>query len=157
MNFKKYLYPKSIIRSLTTAINELNYYKKYKSIIIELEQEEKLKKIGFKRVGDKLYYGVNLNPELLMYTEDSQESVELKFVSEASKKYTDFLQKEGILDSIMAKYERVYNEDFYGYIVEINYAFRTYNKNKLIYDVLYCILLPLISIASIYMLAVKFL
>ena len=51
------------------------------------------------------------------------EPAELRFVSDKLKRYTDFLQKEGILDVISADYERVKTEDYYGYIVQIKLNF----------------------------------
>lgn len=132
-----YINPKLVIKSLNSALEDLSYLKRYKLILSEIESEGKLKKLGLTKRGDDILVGVNLNPELLMYTEDSQESVELKFVSDSMKKYTDFLEKEGILDSIKADYERVFSEDFYGYVVRISYKQRSYIKEKFIYDIVY--------------------
>ena len=147
-NLKKYISPKLVIQSLKSGYQDLKYFKKFKSILKELEKEGKLKTIGFKLKDDKLFVGVNLNPDLLRYTDDSQESVELKFISEAMKKYTDFLQNEGILDSIVADYERIFNEDFYGYIVQIRYKFKNYNKKEMIYSVSYLATMFIVSIAT---------
>jgi len=132
-----YINPKLVIKSLTSALEDISYFNRYKSILSEIESDGKLKKLGLIKRGHDILVGVNLNPELLMYTEDSQESVELKFVSDAMKKYTDFLEKEGILDSIKADYERVLSDDFYGYVVKISYKYRSYVKKKFIYDIAY--------------------
>jgi hypothetical protein len=137
---KKFLYPSSVIKSIKGNVKDIFNNKKYQSIITELDESGKLSKIGFKKEKSNLLFGVNLNPELLIYTEDSQESVELKFVSDASKKYTKFLENEGILDSITAEYERVKTEDFYGYIVKISYNSK-FNKKDFIYGISYCTVL----------------
>jgi len=139
MKTKNYIYPQLIFNSLRDAFEDLRYFSRYKSILNELEEDDKLAKLGIRKEKDKMFIGVNLNPELLMYTEDSQESVELKFVSDAMKKYTDFLGKEGILDSIKAEYERVFSDDFYGYVVQISYKYRSYNKDKFKYDIGYVV------------------
>jgi hypothetical protein len=102
-----------------SAITDIKHLNRYKSILDSLDKQGKLDQIGFKMEDHRLFVGVNLNPELLMYTEDSQESVELKFIADDMKKYTNFLQNEGILDSIQAEYDRVYTDNFYGYIVQI--------------------------------------
>jgi hypothetical protein len=151
MKIKNYIYPGLVYKSLTSAIEDLNYHKRYKTILDELEDENKLEKLGIRKEGAKLFIGVNLNPELLMYTEDSQESVELKFVSDAMKKYTDFLGKEGILDSIKADYERVFNDDFYGYVVQISYSYRSYKKSKFKYDIGYSITTTSIVLGGLFL------
>jgi hypothetical protein len=85
-----------------------------------------------------------------MYTEDSQESVELKFISEKMKKYTNFLQEELILDVVEAQYERVATTEFYGYVVKISYDFRKYNKSKFIYDIVYSLITSTIAGIGVY-------
>ena len=150
-SLKHYIYPHLILSSLKDAILDIKHLKKYESILDELDASEKLSKMGFRRNGNKLYLGVNLNPELLMYTEDSQESVELKFVSESMKRYTNFLQNEGILDSIQAEYDRVYTDDFYGYVVQISYN-KKYDPKKMKYDIIYSVITSSMIIISIIML-----
>lgn len=140
MKILKYLNPKNVFNSLQGMIEEKIRYNKYVSILDELVEEKKLEAIGLSLTKNKMYVGVNLNPELLLYTDESQETVELKFVAEKVKKYTDFLQAEGILDVVIASYDRVYNEDFYGYIVQIAFNYEKYNGKRLIYDIIYTII-----------------
>jgi len=149
MRLQKYINPKTVWASFKAASVDLKRYTKYKSILHELEDENKLEKIGFNREDDMLYVGVNLNPELLMYVDQSLESAELKFVSDAMRKYTDFLEKEGILDVISAEYERVYNDEFYGYVVQIAFNFQKYDKLKYRYDIGYFITVSGLLIGSI--------
>ena len=100
--------------SLKKNINEYQKYITYKKIIYNLNTSGKLDEIGFKTDEDaNLYLGVNLNPELLLYSDASQEPVELKMISEKMLKYNDFLTKEGILDVITVDYDRVKNDSFY--------------------------------------------
>ena len=135
-NIKNYIYPKLILKSIQKNMTDLSNRKRYISVLDELEKDNKISSIGFRRQGNDLLVGINLNPELLMYTEDSQESVELKFISDASKKYTKFLENEGILDSIKADYERVKTSDFYGYIVRITYNSK-FNRPMFIFGISY--------------------
>ena len=137
MKILDYINPKKVYNSLSNCITELKYYGKYKYIIKELDDNDSLKKIGLTLKKDKLYFGVDLNPELLLYGESSQETVEMKFVQEKMLKYTEFLKKEGILDSIVADYDRIQSSDYYGYVIEIKYAFREYSMSKLIYNISY--------------------
>lgn len=146
---KNYIYPKLILKSIQKNMTDLSNRKRYISVLDELEKDNKISSIGFRRQGNDLLVGINLNPELLMYTEDSQESVELKFISDASKKYTKFLENEGILDSIKADYERVKTSDFYGYIVRITYNSK-FDRPMFIFGISYILVMfMLISVGLI--------
>lgn len=140
MKIIDYLNPKNIYESIQGMIVEKIQSRKFASILAELNDEGKLAALDIKLKKGKMYVGVNLNPELLLYSDDeAQENVELKFVGEKIRKYTEFLQNEGILDSIKAEYDRVYNDEFYGYIVEISFAVTKYNGRRLIYDIIYSV------------------
>ncbi len=134
----RYLLPGVAYNLLSTCLEELSQYKKYKKIIFELNELGKLQEIGFKVDSNaNLYLGIDLNPELLLYSETSQESVELKLISEKMNKYNDFLTREGILDSIKVDYERIKSEEFYGYILQISFAFKKYKRSDLIFAISY--------------------
>lgn len=137
MKILDYINPKKVYNSLSNCITELKYYRKYKYIVQDLDNNDSLKKIGLTLKKDKLYFGVDLNPELLLYGDSSQETVEMKFVKEKMLKYTEFLKKQGILDSIVADYDRIQSPDYYGYVIEIKYAFREYSISRLIYNISY--------------------
>lgn len=127
----KSLDPRLAYDNLKECLAELKLYKKYQQIILELQKEGRLEEIGLAVDSDSnMYLGIDLNPELLMYSETSQESVELRLVSEKMKKYNDFLTKEGILDSVKMDYDRVKNDSFYGYILKISFNFKKYNEKK---------------------------
>lgn len=130
--------PVWVIKSLKRNINEYSKYQKYKKIIYELNELGKLSEIGFKVDDDaNLYLGINLNPELLLYSETSQESVELKMVSDKMLKYNEFLTKEGILDVITVDYDRVKNDEFYGYVLQVKFDFKNFSKKEVIWAVSY--------------------
>lgn len=140
MKILEYLNPKHIFESIQGMVIEKVQSRRFAKILIELKNEGKLRELGIRLTNNKLYVGVDLNPELLLYEDETAlESVELKFVSEKIRKYTEFLQNEGILDSIKAEYDRAYSDAFYGYVVEISFAYSKYNKNRLIYDIIYSI------------------
>jgi hypothetical protein len=133
-----YLSPIFAYKALKANLDELSKYRTYKKIILDLNETGKLDQIGFKVDSNaNLYLGIDLNPELLLYSETSQESVELKLIAEKMNRYNDFLTKEGILDSITVDYERVKNEEFYGYVLQIGFNFSKYKKNDLIYSISY--------------------
>lgn len=137
-----YLSPIKVYKSLAGNIDDLIKYRKYISIIKELNAAGKLEALNIRLDEDhNMYLGINLNPELLLYSETSQETVELKLISEKMLKHNDFLMKEGILDFIKVDYDRVQSETFYGYVIQISFRFTKYSLNKMIYDIAYCLTL----------------
>jgi hypothetical protein len=144
-----YLNPIKVFASLKAALEDLSNFSKYRDIVFQLEKEGKLQAIGLSHDSDgNMYLGVNLNPELLLYSETSQETVELRMIGEKIKKYTDFLTKEGILDSVNVDYDRVRDDAYYGYIIQIKYNFKSYRKKRFVYDLCYFGVL-LMTIAAI--------
>jgi len=140
------LNPVWVATSLKKIINEYSKYIKYKKIIYNLNESGKLDEIGFKTDEDaNLYLGVNLNPELLLYSDASQEPVELKMISEKMLKYNDFLTKEGILDVITVDYDRVKNDSFYGYVLQIKFNFSNFKKREIAWAISYFTILLLAS------------
>lgn len=132
--------------SLKKNINEYQKYITYKKIIYNLNTSGKLDEIGFKTDEDaNLYLGVNLNPELLLYSDASQEPVELKMISEKMLKYNDFLTKEGILDVITVDYDRVKNDSFYGYVLQIKFNFSNFKRREVVWAISYFTILVLAS------------
>ena len=137
MKIKEFLFPKKIWKSLLLGVEEIRRFKRYQVILTSLKEEGELDKMKIRLDKNwKLYVGIDLNPELLLYSDNSQESVELKFISEKLKHYTDFLSKNGILDVIKADYDRILTKDYYGYVVEISFTSK-FNKSKFIYDIAY--------------------
>ena len=132
--------------SLKKNINEYQKDITYKKIIYNLNTSGKLDEIGFKTDEDaNLYLGVNLNPELLLYSDASQEPVELKMISEKMLKYNDFLTKEGILDVITVDYDRVKNDSFYGYVLQIKFNFSNFKRREVVWAISYFTILLLAS------------
>ena len=127
-----------VVKSLQKNLNEFRTHQTYKKIIYDLNAAGKLEEIGFRSDSDaNLYLGINLNPELLLYSDTSQESVELKMISEKMLKYNDFLTKEGILDVITVDYDRIKSEEFYGYILQIRFNDREFSKKEVIWGISY--------------------
>lgn len=127
-----------VVKSLQKNLNEFRKHQTYKKIIYDLNAAGKLEEIGFRSDSDaNLYLGINLNPELLLYSDTSQESVELKMISEKMLKYNDFLTKEGILDVITVDYDRIKSEEFYGYILQIRFNDREFSKKEVIWGISY--------------------
>ena len=133
-----YLSPIRIYGRLSIHAKELINYRIFKKIIFDLNKSGKLDEIGLKVDPSlNMYIGIDLNPELLLYSDTSQESVELRLISEKMNKYNDFLTKEGILDSIKVDYERIQTEEHYGYVLQIGFNFKQYKKSDFIYGISY--------------------
>jgi hypothetical protein len=145
-----YLSPIRIYRRLSIHVKELINYRTFKRIIFELSKSGKLDEIGIKAdPALNMYIGIDLNPELLLYSDASQESVELRLISEKMNKYNDFLTKEGILDSIKVDYERIQTEEHYGYVLQISFNFKQYKKSDFIYVISYFSVIALGLLTSI--------
>jgi hypothetical protein len=148
-----YLSPVKVYEKLSLNLTELSNHRKFKKIIFELNASGKLESLGIKvDPTSNMYIGIDLNPELLLYSDTSQEPVELKLVAEKMNKYNDFLTKEGILDSIRVDYERIQTEEYYGYVLQIGYNFIKYKKSDLIYSVSYFSLIGLSIITGVLLL-----
>jgi len=144
------LSPKKNWIIIRECLTDLSRNKKYNEIVKELFNSKKLDELGLKVDEEfNMYVGINLNPELLVYSDTSQEPAELKLVSEKLGKYTDFLTKEGILDYIKVDYDRVKTPEFYGYILKISYDFRKYSKSKLLTSILYLTFLSSTTVLGI--------
>jgi hypothetical protein len=145
-----YLNPSKVFKLLKLQITDLKNSRRYLNIVKSLDDDGKLQKIGFRADQDyNLYLGIDLNPELLLYSEMSQETAELKLIGEKLKRHTDFLLNEGILDSIQVDYDRVKDENFYGYIVKISYKFTHYTRKSYIKNIAYFLSIGLTSIGSV--------
>ena len=118
------IHPVKIFKSLQGCLEDLARFAKYKLIIAELQRDGKLDAIGLSvDVDSNLYIGVNLNPELLLYSETSSESVELKMIS-----------------------DRMKNEEYYGYVLQITFDFKKYKRPALVYAISYFSTITLILI-----------
>lgn len=147
---RMYLNPLKVFKKLKLQRTDLQNQHRYTNIVQSLNDTGKLQKVGFRVDADHhLYLGIDLNPELLFYSELSQETAELKMIGEKLKRHTDFLLSEGILDSIQVDYDRVKDENFYGYIVKISYKFTHYDKKSFIKNIAYFISIGVAIIGSV--------
>ena len=142
--------PKKVYQDLIDCVTELKHHQKYKKIIFGLQESKKLEEVGLSVDEDaNMYIGVNLNPEMLMYTDTAKESVELRLISEKMKKYTEFLTQEGILDSIKMDYDRIQTADFYGYVLQITFDYKKYSKKKFNFSIGYFAVITLLVILGL--------
>ena len=123
-----YVSPIRVYKRLMSNVEELIQYSRFKKIVLDLNATGKLDEVGIKiDENSNMYIGVDLNPELLLYSDTSQESVELRMISEKMNKYNDF----------KLEYERVLTDEFYGYVLQIGYNFKKYKRSHLLYGISY--------------------
>lgn len=133
-----YFNPKVQWENLKLCLQDKKHHKKYMEIVDEMIIDGKLDKLKLSYDAQRnMYLGFNLNPELLIYEDASQETVELSMVKDKLKMYTEFLTKEGILDFVTMSHDRVRNPDYYGYILKIEFDFKYYTKKKYVYSITY--------------------
>lgn len=149
MKIKDYIYPSRILNRYKEYSKILKYKKSYINIVNSLEKTGKLQEMGILRQDQFLLLGINLNEQILTYDELTIEPAELRYVGDKLKRYTDFLQKEGILDSVYVDYERVKTEDYYGYIIQIRFDDRKYNRRDYIYSLSYLFGIPALILGSL--------
>ena len=149
MKIKDYIYPSRVLNRYREYSKIRKYRKIYIKIVDNIESTGNLQEMGITRQNKFLLLGINLNEQILTYDELTIEPAELRYVGDKLKKYTDFLQKEGILDSIFVDYERVKTEDYYGYIIQIKFEDRKYNQRDYIYSVSYLFGIPTLIIGSL--------
>lgn len=139
---RTFILPHLVWKLLSKSIEERNYFRKYLNILSDLKEDGSLDKFGIRLENNgEMYIGINLNPELLIYEMEAQEPVEMRFLTDAMKKYTDFFTRMSIIDYVIADYERIKTEDYYGYVVKIYFNFKSYSRFNIIYPIAYFLVL----------------
>lgn len=113
---------------------------KYKKIIFNLNNSKKLDELGiYIDKNANMYIGINLNPELLLYSDDYLNIVEKNIINDNLKKYINFFINEGIYDYIKIDYDRVKDDFYYGYIIKFHFKYKFNLKTylKIILSILY--------------------
>ena len=158
------LNPVNIIKRLILVIKEfllfINYLKTLKIMEKDLEDS---KIVRFSRYS--LGKAINLKPETLLLankhesdmTEDEKKELnklELSFISREIAKHNDIFINSGIIELIKTKADRIKNNDYYGYIVEISYNWnhaKPYKVVKLIFHIaIWITVLALLPYKSMY-------
>ena len=96
----KYINPIVFITKLISLIKELNIFRRYLGIISELEKNGDLTKLNLRRTRlGRLYYVKNLQPEVLLNTDDLA-GFEIMQVKESLADYNDPITRLGIIDFV---------------------------------------------------------
>lgn len=143
------LSPVNIIKRLILIIKEISMFISYVKTINNMEKElEDSKIVRFSRYS--LGKAINLKPETLllankhesdMTDEEKKElnKLELSFISKEISKHNDIFINNEIIELIKTKANRIKDNDYYGYIVEISYNWnhaKPYKVVKLLFHIL---------------------
>ena len=146
----KYFNPIVFITKLIDLIKEILLFRKYLSIISDLETNGDLDKIGLRRTRlGRLYYVKNLQPEVLLNTDDLK-GFEIMQVKESLADYNDPMTRLGIIDFLKTGFRRIKTNEVYGYLVWMDFDFKQVTLERILYVIFY----PLLTILAIYLIAV---
>jgi hypothetical protein len=137
----KYLNPVVFFKKLFALIKEITLFSKYLNIISELEKNGELDKLNLRRTRfGRLYYVKNLQPEVLLNTDDLK-GFEIMQVKESLAEYNDPITRIGIIDFIKTGFRRIKTNEVYAYLVWMDFDFKQMSLERFFYVLAY----PLIA------------
>lgn len=133
----KYLNPITFIKKLISLIKEVFLFLKYLRILKDLSGAGELTKIGLRqtRLG-RLYYVKNLQPEVLLNTDDLT-GFEIMQVRESLAEYNEPITKLGIIDFVKTGFQRIKTPDVYGYLIWMEFDFKQVSLERILYVIIY--------------------
>jgi len=140
----KYLNPIVFVQKLIALIRELAAFRRYLGILTELENSGELKKLNLRktRLG-RLYYVKNLQPEVLLNTDDLQ-GFEIMQVKESLAEYNDPITRLGLIDFVKTGFNRIKTPDVYAYLIWMEFDFKQSSLERILYVIIYPTLLILL-------------
>ena len=133
----KYLNPLVFITKLIALIKELVIFRRYLGILSELDKNGELDKLNLRktRLG-RLYYVKNLQPEVLLNTDDLK-GFEIMQVKESLADYNDPITRLGIIDFVKTGFRRIKTPEVYAYLVWMEFDFKQLTLDRILYLVFY--------------------
>lgn len=140
----KYLNPIVFITKLIALIKELVLFRRYLGILSELDKNGELLKLNLRktRLG-RLYYVKNLQPEVLLNTDDLR-GFEIMQVKESLADYNDPITRLGIIDFVKTGFRRIKTPEVYAYLVWMDFDFKQVSLERVLYIITYPIILALL-------------
>jgi hypothetical protein len=140
----KYLNPIVFFLKISSFIKELVLFSKYLGIISDLEKAGELSKLNLRRTRlGRLYYVKNLQPEVLLNTDDLQ-GFEIMQVKESLADYNEPITRLGIIDFVKTGFNRIKTPDVYAYLIWMEFDFKQVSLERILYVIIYPILLFLL-------------
>lgn len=133
----KYLNPIVFFSKLISFIKELVLFSKYLGIISDLEKAGELSKLNLRRTRlGRLYYVKNLQPEVLLNTDDLQ-GFEIMQVKESLAEYNEPITRLGIIDFVKTGFNRIKTPDVYAYLIWMEFDFKQVSLERILYIIVY--------------------
>lgn len=119
-----FLNPFFIFKKSYKIYQELDVFFKYISALRQMKKDKVLgqgKELR-KDYRNRLYFVVNIPPEFLIEENKTELSrLETEFLKHEIKKFNDLFLQYSILDIIQMKNDKIFNEDYYAYVMTIKY------------------------------------
>ena len=137
----KYLNPVVFFTSLISFFKEIFLFARYLKILGDLDKAGDLAKIGLRktRLG-RLYYVKNLQPEVLLNTDDLQ-GFEIMQVRESLADYNEPITKLGLIDFVKTGFQRIKTQDVYAYLIWMEFDFKQASLERILYIIVYPVVL----------------
>jgi len=92
----------------------------------------------------RIYYGIDLQPEVLLYEDGPVEEFEKTFVVNSLSKLNDLFIKAGLLEIMETEVDRIYTTRQYGYIVWLKFKHIHFTLGNLFYLTIYSVVSTLL-------------
>ena len=129
-----------IIEKLTTEAKNFFFYKRN---IEKADNDGIFRNYNINYDKNKLYFAVNLKPEVLLMSANEITSHERLVVSNEILKIENLLSKYELYDLLKFSYDRILDEEHYAYCVSCEFNFRYWNKFNVNYVLSYIVLVTL--------------
>lgn len=116
-----YLNPTTVFRKAQLTAKDLSNYLFYRKTIKKLEASGVLADKGMRRdMLCRVYFVINLLPETLLAGSDV-DLLEKSRVTEAIAERNEIFTKDGLLEIVVADYERIKTSEYYAYLIWVKY------------------------------------
>ncbi len=144
MKLKDAFHPKMFRDTLIMVSRNIINWRFYKKQMKLLNEDGSLKQNGMRLdKRSRAYYVLNLEPEILMMGEETIELEKSRVYESLSKKKL-LLEKAGLREIIEARTERIKDDNYYAYLIQVKYR-----PIATVWNVIYVILwLAVLSVAA---------
>ncbi len=146
------LNPIFLFKKSVNIYSEIQVYFRYKTGLKQMERDKILgegKELR-KDYINRLFFVINIPPEFLVEEDKTElDRLETEYLKYEIKRFNELFLNYSILDIIEMKTEKIFNEDYYAYIMKIRYKWNETKLSWIIY------ILSLLSIGVYYLIKYK--
>jgi len=119
----KYLNPLYFIKVIKCIFKNISMRKEFNNVLYNIVNDEAFKYIKTEIKSNVLFFGINLKPEikLVRSTDFDLDVEEKKQLAVQISRFNDVFLKYGIIEMIKIHPEKIDDENFYGFIVNVSY------------------------------------